>query len=341
MQKIDFVITWVDGNDPKWQAEKAKYKENTYGTSRSFRYRDWDNLKYWFRGVENFAPWVNKIYFVTWGHIPTWLDTTNPKLVVVKHEEFIPKEYLPTFHSRTIDLNLYRIKGLSEQFVYFNDDMFLLSPVKETLFFKHGLPCDTAVQNAICFGYGDVAGGKKIPTALQFTAPAWDVIPINRNFNKKRMMKRYWYKWYSPVYGKQCLRTLLLSPWNMYTGFMNYHLPYSYLKSTYEVVWEKESEVLNETCMAKFRNSTQVNHWVFSYWQFASGNFIPRNPNVGKHFRITSNSDNNIAYDAIREQKYKMICLNDSVDDKDFEMIKNEINMCFESILPNKSNFEK
>ena len=77
---IDFVMIWVDGNDPEWRKEKSKYDGKVVTASNSeVRYRDWDNLQYWFRGVEKFAPWVNKIHFVTWGHLPEWLDTTNPK----------------------------------------------------------------------------------------------------------------------------------------------------------------------------------------------------------------------------------------------------------------------
>lgn len=63
--KIDFVIAWVDGNDPKWKKEREKYMPKSGNDARDVRYRDWDNLKYWFRGVEKFAPWVNKIHFVT------------------------------------------------------------------------------------------------------------------------------------------------------------------------------------------------------------------------------------------------------------------------------------
>ena len=59
--------------------KKAKYSHNPKGNGVN-RYRDWNNLRYWFRGVEKFAPWVRKIHFVTWGHIPDWLDTTNPKI---------------------------------------------------------------------------------------------------------------------------------------------------------------------------------------------------------------------------------------------------------------------
>ena len=118
-QKIDFVITWVDDSDLEWREEKAKFSgEDT----RESKYRDWGLLKYWFRGVEKFAPWVNRVHFVTYGHIPEWLNTECPKLNIVKHDDFIPKEYLPTFSSHTIELNLHRIPGLMEHFSYFNDD---------------------------------------------------------------------------------------------------------------------------------------------------------------------------------------------------------------------------
>ena len=102
---IDFVVTWVDGNDPAWQQEKQKYTA-VNADVRVNRYREWDQLKYWFRAVEKYAPWVNKIHFVTWGHLPEWLDTTNPKLNIVNHKDYIPEEYLPTFSSHTIELHL-------------------------------------------------------------------------------------------------------------------------------------------------------------------------------------------------------------------------------------------
>ena len=63
-EAIDFVITWVDGEDPIWQEEKAKYSD-VGSDKRKSRFRDWDQLRFWFRAVEKFAPWVNKIHFVT------------------------------------------------------------------------------------------------------------------------------------------------------------------------------------------------------------------------------------------------------------------------------------
>ena len=73
MNEIDFVITWVDGNDPAWIAERKKYNSKS-GDKSDTRFRDWELLKYWFRGVEKYAPWVRKIHFVTWGHYPSWLN---------------------------------------------------------------------------------------------------------------------------------------------------------------------------------------------------------------------------------------------------------------------------
>ena len=128
---IDFVVMWVDGNDPAWQKEKEKDSPRKTDDSNSAnRFRDWGLMPYWFRAIEKFTPWVRKIHFVTWGHLPEFLDTTNPKLNIVKHSDFMPEGTLPTFSSHALEVNLHRIPGLADNFVYFNDDMLLTSPVK-------------------------------------------------------------------------------------------------------------------------------------------------------------------------------------------------------------------
>ena len=139
---IDFVVTWQDSSDPEWQKQFAKYKEEETGRTENARFRNLDTLRYWFRAVEQYAPWVNKVYLVTNGTFPKWINANHPKLVLVKHSDYIPEEFLPTFNSITIELFMHRIKGLSEHFVYFNDDFFLNAPTKPELFFRNGLPCD-------------------------------------------------------------------------------------------------------------------------------------------------------------------------------------------------------
>lgn len=130
MDAFDFVLLWVDGADPAWREEKRRALHRVGHAAamqmddREARYREWGLLRYWFRGVERFAPWVRTIHFVTWGHLPPWLNTQHPKLHIVSHADYIPAAYLPTFNSNTIEWNFHRIPGLSERFVLFNDDFF-------------------------------------------------------------------------------------------------------------------------------------------------------------------------------------------------------------------------
>ena len=145
---IDFVVTWVDSNDPKWQEEFRKYKGITTTADQSkARYRDWDFFKYWFRAVEKYAPWVHKVYVITNGKFPDWINPSCDKLALVKHSDYIPEQFLPTFNSRTIEFYMNRIKGLSEHFVYFNDDMYLNAPVSPEYYFRNGLPCDNNAES--------------------------------------------------------------------------------------------------------------------------------------------------------------------------------------------------
>lgn len=340
MEKIDFVITWVDGNDPVWQKEREKYKGRDTGDSRPERYRDWNLLKYWFRGVEAFAPWVNQIHFVTYGHLPPWLNTNHPKLHIVRHEDFIPSEYLPTFSSRTIDFNLHRIKGLAEQFVYFNDDMFLTAPASPSLFFSDGKPCDFPVMD-ICAISATLENGDRKQLEHLYLAPAIEVSIINRNFDKKKVVKDHWRLWLSPKNGKGVFKLFLLWKWKRFTGIKDLHIPYSYLKSSFNEVWSKEGEVLEHACRQRFRNQIDVSNRLISYWQIVSGQIAIRSPHVGKRYSLASNSGIEKAITAIKTQKYKMICLNDEYQGDSFTTVSDQIREAFQTILPTQSLFER
>ncbi len=105
---IDFVIFWVDGSDVEWQKKKAFYKGTALQNS-DVRFRDWGLLRYWFRAVEKYAPWVNRVYFVADNQRPEWLNYNHPKLAYVDHQDFIPSKYLPSFQSNTIEDKKHRI----------------------------------------------------------------------------------------------------------------------------------------------------------------------------------------------------------------------------------------
>ena len=326
--KIDFVVLWVDGSDVEWQQEKKQYTISTKkDINGAIRFRDWDNLKYWFRGVEKFAPWVNKIYFVTWGHLPKFLNVSNEKLVIVNHKDYIDKEYLPTYNSNVLDLNLKNIKSLSEKFVYFNDDMFLINDVKPSDFFDNNLPKDEYTESAI------------IPQNDEFSHNLLNNIFVINKYYKKTKYKNI-FKKYNLRYGlKNNLKTFSCRFYKNYVGFHNPHIPQAFLKSDFENLWNLEEELCIQTSKNKFRTRFDITQYLIRYMRLASGKFMPRSYKFGKYFEIGNN--NKEAIKAIKNKKYKLICLNDVKEDFNFEEVKNEINKAFEAILPEKSSFEK
>lgn len=324
---MDFVIIWVDGSDPEWRAEYQKYALSDRGDTREVRFRDWNNLKYWFRGVENFAPWVDRIHFVTCGHYPEWINPDAPKLNLVKHSDYIPAQYLPTFNSTTIELNLHRIEGLAEEFVYFNDDFFIIDHRSPEHYFRGGLPCDIAALNMLN------------PDGIAHNILA-TLSCINRHFDKRQVMRRDFWKWYNLKYGKYLLRTLLLTPWPRFGGILDPHLPNSFLKSTFEKVWRENEEALDRTCRDRFRGEVNVNQYLMRYWQLMEGNFHAFNT-VRDSIYLDVNLDTvAVAEDVIANRKKSVIILNDGVTEG-FDEVSARIIESFEAILPEKSVYEK
>ena len=328
---IDFVIPWVDGSDPEWIKEFNKYaplEKQLAEDSSKERYRDMGLLRYWFRGVEKFAPWVRKVHFITNGQKPNWLNLNAPKLHWVKHEDYIRAEYLPTFSSHPIEVGMRAIKDLTEHFVYFNDDFYLTSNVEKEFFFKKGLPCDSAILNTFP------------PDDFVSHILMNDIEIINKNFSKHYIMKKKFLKWFSLSYGKSLVRTFSLLPWPDFTGFHVTHLPQSFLKSTLDEVWEKEKETLEKTMSHKFRGITDVNQWLFRFWALCKGEFIPQSPTKYKKYFSFENSVEEIC-GAIKNQKYKEIAINDcGKNSENFDFYMKEIAKAFEEILPEKSSFE-
>lgn len=330
--KIDFVIAYVDGRDPVWRKKKNHYLGiDDEGDNRDIRFRSWDNLKYWFRGVEKFAPWVNKVYLVTDDQAPDWLNPSYEKLVLVNHSDYIPEKYLPVFSANPIELNLFRIKGLSDKFVFFNDDTFLLSPVKPEQFFKDGLPCDYAIESP--FSVHDRVFAHII---------ANDILVLNETHKRKKSLKLHRKKFYSLAYPRGCMQNLMFKRLrrNRFFGFANDHMPNAILKSVCKAVWEGSYETLDNTCYNRFRNSDDVNQYVFLNYQYANGLFTPYTwKGKRKFIRVKDKNIQNVA-EMVATQRYQMICIND-VDNLNFEVAKSVINQAWEKVLPDKSKFEK
>lgn len=339
MEKIDFIIPWVDGSDPEWLAQKIQYSDGRMAVSSAkdanseCRYRDNGLLRYWFRGVESFAPWVNKVFFITCGQIPSWLNLDHPKLEWVKHSDFIPDCFLPTFNANTIEMNFHRIGNLSERFVYFNDDMFLLRPIQPDLFFKNGLPiidCDLKYTNKV--GYDNWS-------RLVFN----DYCLINKSFNIADSIWKNRRKWFSitALGCKRARRNFVCFVANRTLPVGLYgHFALPHLKSTLQEVWDRYPEIMESVCASRFRSDEQVNQWLLCAWNQASGRFYPtRSIKQGRLISINSNTIGWVDH-VIRNQGFPHVCLNENENTGDIENYMRIIRAAFDSILPAKSSFE-
>lgn len=328
---IDFVITWVDMNDPEWRAEFSKHVGDMHNSKNGVseaRFRDNGFLRYWFRGVERFAPWVRKIHFVTCGQKPDWLDVDNPQIHLVDHKDIIPKEFLPTYNSVVIERYIHRIAGLSEHFVYFNDDFYIINHVRRERFFCKGLPRDIAV-----FDYNPA-------WSLWYKTLKNSIRLINRHFDKRAVMAAHHEKWFDRSYGFKARWNYILKPYGRFITLRVPHNAQPYLKSTFETVWKAAGRELTETSSNRFRAATDLSPEMFRTWQICSGSFMPYNTYKDtKMFPLLIRSKQ--AVKAIYNQSYTLICLNDNAHIRHYERVIEELRTAFQTILPQKSTFEK
>jgi glycosyltransferase involved in cell wall biosynthesis len=228
---IDVVYTWVDGSDPDWNAAReqrlsgitgaAQVTAQTRESSGQARFLDRDELRYSFRSIHLFAPWVRRIHLVTAGQVPDWLDTDHPRINLVDHSEILPADGLPTFNSHAIETSLHTIEGLSEQFLYFNDDFFLARPVRPEAFFS------PAGLNAVFFSPMTI-GLSDRPDAPPYLKAAWN----NRN--------------------------LLHEAFGAVTTHNLAHAPYPHRISVLRALTEAFADVMAATARSPFRNDTDV-----------------------------------------------------------------------------------
>ncbi len=346
MYNIDFVIPWVDGDDPQWRSVKNKYERELLPPKSNLeesvmqddanadcRFRELGFLRYWFRGVEKFAPWVNKVFFVTCGQKPEWLNPDHPKLVLVNHKDYIPEKYLPTFNSITIELNLHRIEGLSEHFVYFNDDIFLLRPISPDVYFRDGNPV--------------------LPSSLKYPNYLWinnwshqvfnDYCLVNKKHDMGKSIWKNRDKWFNirALGFHRAFRNYLCYLANKTLPVGNFdHLAAPNLKSTLVDAWENCFDELDHSSSFKFRSDEQLNQSIFCVWNQALGSFYPcKYGERGRRIHIKPENANWIS-NVIKNQLIPQVCLNDTNFNSDPEYCSEIIVDAFKLLLPDRSQFE-
>lgn len=326
---IDFVITWVDQTDPEWRKKYQQYAGKNYDKAQDIRYRDYGTLKYVFRSIDKYAPWVNKVFLVTDHQFPEWLNFEFPKLIQINHEDYIEKKYLPTFDSNVLDLNFYRINSLAEHFVYFNDDMFLNKPTKPSDFFDlAGNPRDTLGLNAI------------MPNTLFDHTHVNNLMIINQTFSKWSLMRKKFTKFFNFKNFEWNLFTFLLLPWPYFTRFYDPHIQLSFKKSSLEQVVLKYPEIIEQTGKAKFRTADDFSIWVVRYIQMLKGEFTPRSAHIGKNYKLKDYKK--ISYD-IKQCQHMLLNINDNnfKNITEYNQAVLEVTRAFKKKFPRKSCFEK
>lgn len=137
---MDAVIAYVDGMEPVWRMQYNK----TYGGLLYYktRFTDFGTLKYVLRGISEHMKFIDRVFLVV-SNIEQVPDYVGDNVIVITHDMFIPKVFLPTFNANTIECFLWNIPNLSEEFIYFNDDIIPIGKMEKEDFFRDGLPCLT------------------------------------------------------------------------------------------------------------------------------------------------------------------------------------------------------
>ncbi|MFB9661672.1 stealth family protein [Glycomyces mayteni] len=239
---VDVVYTWVDGADHAWRRRRADADQSPYHaeSDNDARYLDREELRYSLRSLHLNAPWVRHVYLVTDRQRPHWLDADAPGLTVVDHADlFEDPDALPTFNSHSIETQLHRIEGLSEHFLYFNDDMFIGRPVGPQLFFEpNGLARFFPAQTFIDM---DPVSRADTPPNAAFKN---DRALIDRAFGRtiSRMMK---------------------------------HVPYPLQRSVLAEMEKEFDEEMERTARSAFRNVTDVSTVTLQhYYAYLSGRAV-------------------------------------------------------------------
>jgi len=329
---IDIVILWVDGSDESWTKSCAKYSKKSLDR---IRFEDSGTLKYVFRTIDQYMPWARNIYLVTPGHYPSWLNVDNPKVKMVNQNDlFTNNDDLPVFNSCSVEVNLHRIEGLSEQFIYFNDDMVVLKMLDKEYFFKNRKVNDFFIITRL------------------FHEPMFShqmlsqMICINSEIKKDKSLKKQIFRTINFKYGiiniLRSLIALFLNNGEIPLFSLNHH-PQAYLKSSFVEFERSYPEVIGKTSSSRFRSEYQVSQTIFRFWSLIKGNFNPVYHNDSVYVGVDDLNKLKKDLNTIGDRKnISMICLNEhsNFDPDNYPEYKQIISKFLSKRLPDASSFE-
>ena len=286
MTKIDFVLPWVNGNDPKWQKSKNKYQNTITGEhNAAARYRDMGTLKFVLRSIEKNCPWYNKIHIITCGHHPEWLNVKHEKINIITHHDlYYKKNHLPVFSSSSIEMNLPNLQGVSEQFIYLNDDMIILKKQKPIRFFQHGKPVDFLSHGWLPRNKL-FAKLKGVNTWIHSINNNIDL--INKHFSLLNLSQETLYH-HSYDRSNKISNYLLQKVYRKYIWIEHWHHPQPYLMTTLKKVHNVFSDKMMTCSENKFRKNNDLTQYLYRYWMLSEQSFIPYKHKDGVVVNINS-----------------------------------------------------
>lgn len=333
---IDLVISWVDGEDPDWLKARARAQGKTLNFSDTLnhasRYREIGLLRYALRSVEDNLPWVRKIYLVTPGQKPHWLALNHPKLEIINQDDIIDPAFLPCFKSTTVEWFLHKIPGLSEHFIYMNDDMLFNRSLSPQDFFVDGLPKLTAIYRPIPIN--------------DFSHMVLSTLnAVNRNFTQGSIVRKEPKKFLDLRNGKEYIYNyvfrsldILSKQETIKTTYEFPHVALPLRKSTIEQIWEAEKEQLEATCKRTFRDYADVLIWLAMFWEIEQGTFLPQST---RETRFIPADNFSLLEETLKDTSVGLYCVNDSEDITDLtESMNSKLCQLMEGKYPKKSSYE-
>ncbi len=282
--EIDLVIPMVFPQDPEWRREYSRYHSGD--ATQNTRFRSWATEELLIRCCIKFMPWLRRIYILLAqeSQMQRWMKnlaaeaqgTMQPEVRTVFHREFIPEKLLPCFASPCIEMFLHRIPGLSEYFIYGNDDMFPLSPLQPEDFFRQAEPDGTLLP------------------CQKITERAY---PPKPNIFQRKCL--YQLNMIAKPYGKH-----YAEKWPD-TG----HIFAAIRRSSCEEVWRRHGDEISANLSPLKRNDRSCNHYIYQLYQQFSGQFVEHRP--PRHYVDQRTPTKQLA-GIIADPRAGIVCLNDN-----------------------------
>lgn len=338
---IDVVIPWVDDSDPEWIASRAKYMGEYHESKKNLAhyFRDWDTLRYVFRSIEKNMSWVRYVHFLTCGHLPKWMNTSNPKLKIHRHSDFFAEgSALPTFSARPIEMNLMNIPDLAEHFIYFNDDTIVTSPTLPERFFQGELPIDYLVLDIPRGGwlYDHIRTkdpyAQTVKNSIKLLAEKY---PLAKLYKQRKDL------FFDSSYSKtDLLRNRVLPILGIFDWIKVNHFPQPFVLSFLKECYVLFKDKIDATRTHRFREYSDLNQYLYRDISLMSGRFKPRYFNDSYCFVLASKA----SYEENRHylNEKTLICLNDSqfLKENEYPELRQMVIEDLETLYPQKSDFE-